>query len=153
MLIFFIILLICFCVLGVYITEDSVERSFSWCCIVANIYKLLKKIIVKNYRTILLAISLLLSLFSFAQSRKAFFYGLAKDHVTQEVLTKVNVSVYKDTVLVSKNDPNSNVNISGNSGFWILEIPKEGGVYRFTFSKQGYEFLEKTVEVLSLIHI
>ena len=101
----------------------------------------------KNYRTILLAISLLLSLFSFAQSRKAFFYGLAKDHVTQEVLTKVNVSVYKDTVLVSKNDPNSNVNISGNSGFWILEIPKEGGVYRFTFLKEGYEFLEKTVEV------
>lgn len=101
----------------------------------------------KNYRTILLAISLLLSLFSFAQSRKAFFYGLAKDHVTQEVLTKVNVSVYKDTVLVSKNNPNSNVNISGNSGFWILEIPKEGGVYRFTFLKEGYELMEKTVEV------
>ena len=74
-------------------------------------------------------------------------YGMAKDHVTQEVLKHVSVSVYQDTVLVAQSKGEEDLTINNVSGYWYLKVPKEGGIYRFCFYKEGYEYLEKVVEV------
>ena len=62
-------------------------------------------------------------------------YGMAKDHVTQEVLKHVSVSVYQDTVLVAQSKGEEDLTINNVSGYWYLKVPKQGGIYRFCFYK------------------
>jgi hypothetical protein len=87
-----------------------------------------------------------LAILSFADSEHRLL-GLVKDQITQEILQHVSVSIYKDTVLVGQNDTEINIDMNGTSGYWMVTVPREGGLYRFCFVKEGYEYLEKTVEI------
>ena len=97
-------------------------------------------------RTFLTILFTLLTLLSFADSEHRL-YGLVKDQITQEILEGVSVSIYKDTVLIAQNNPDANFSINSTNGYWMVNVPREGGLYRFCFVKDGYEYLEKSIEV------
>ena len=87
-------------------------------------------------RTFLTILFTLLTLLSFADSEHRL-YGLVKDQITQEILEGVSVSIYKDTVLIAQNNPNANFSINSTNGYWMVNVPREGGLYRFLFC-QGW---------------
>ncbi|MGN1213259.1 MAG: hypothetical protein ACI4TR_00020, partial [Bacteroidaceae bacterium] len=37
--------------------------------------------------------------------------------------------------------------INSTNGYWVASVPAEGGTFRFCFIKEGYEYLEKVVEI------
>ena len=79
-------------------------------------------------------------LLSHAQDSK-FIYGLVKDHITQEILFDVKVSIYSDTTLIAESKTDRNYRPTDNSeyGYWGALIPAQGGMLHFVFQKDGYE--------------
>ena len=75
-----------------------------------------------------------------AQKNKRI-YGLVKDHVTQEILFDVKVVIYSDTTLIAETQTDRNIRPTNNTdyGYWIAEIPAQGGMLHFVFEKEGYE--------------
>ena len=87
-------------------------------------------------RTFLTILFTLLTLLSFADSEHRL-YGLVKDQITQEILKGVSVSIYKDTVLIAQNNPDAIFTVNSTNGYWMVNVPHEGGLYRFCFFKNG----------------
>ena len=87
-----------------------------------------------------IAIFVFVASLSFAQERK-LLYGLVKDHITQEILLDVKVSIYSDTTLIAESKTDRNYRPTNNSeyGYWLAEIPAQGGMLHFVFQKEGYE--------------
>ena len=73
--------------------------------------------------------------------RNVSIYGLVKDHITQEILLDVKVSIYSDTTLIAESKTDRNYRPTNNSeyGYWLAEIPAQGGMLHFVFEKEGYE--------------
>ena len=86
-----------------------------------------------------IAIFVFVASLAFAQERK--LYGLVKDHITQEILFDVKVSIYSDTTLIAESKTDRNYRPTNNSeyGYWLAEIPAQGGMLHFVFQKEGYE--------------
>ena len=90
-------------------------------------------------KSLCIAIFVFVASLSFAQERK--LYGLVKDHITQEILLDVKVSIYSDTTLIAESKTDRNIRPINNTdyGYWIAEIPAQGGMLHFVFEKEGYE--------------
>ncbi len=78
-----------------------------------------------------------------------FIVGQVKNAFTQALIADANVSLYKNDSLIGecKTAPDMHVSGGDEGHYYVFVVSEEGGTYTFRYEKEGFEPVEKTVNI------